>query len=61
MRAVSAVVLQRDVSLSRRVFHWFLSQDESEGKRAGYFKSNGLSILASTLLVCSVCETAADI
>lgn len=51
MHAVSAVVLQRDVSLNRRVFHWFLSQDESAEKQAAYFKTNGLQLLTDTLLV----------
>lgn len=53
MRAVSAVVLQRDVSLSRRVYTWFLSADESTQNQGEYFKQHGLEPLATTLQVCS--------
>lgn len=49
VRSVSAIVLHRDVSLSRRVYTWFLSADESSEKQVAFFKENGLDILATTL------------
>lgn len=52
VRAVSAVVLQRDVSLSRRVYTWFLSADESAQNQGEYFRKHGLEPLSSTLQVC---------
>lgn len=51
VRAVSAVVLQRDVSLSRRVYAWFLGADESIDTQKEYFKKHGLEPLSTTLLV----------
>ncbi|BEI90230.1 uncharacterized protein CcaverHIS019_0303000 [Cutaneotrichosporon cavernicola] len=49
VRAVSAVVLNRDVSLSRRVYTWFLSADEASEKQVSFFKEHGLNVLATTL------------
>lgn len=49
MRAVSAVVLHRDVSLSRRVYTWYLSADEAPEKQVAFFKEHGLDLLATTL------------
>ncbi|KAL1409508.1 hypothetical protein Q8F55_003491 [Vanrija albida] len=48
-RAVTTVVLARDVSLSRRVYAWFLGTNESAEERVKYFKANGLSLLTETL------------
>lgn len=42
-------MLHRDVSLSRRVYTWFLSADESPEKQIAFFKEHGLDILATTL------------
>jgi len=51
VRAVSAVVLQRDVSLSRRVYTWLLSGDDSKEAQVAYFRANGLELLSRTLKV----------
>lgn len=45
-RAVAAVVLQRDVSLSRRVYSWFLGKEGTEA----YFARHGLDLLHEVLL-----------
>lgn len=50
-RAVASVVLQRDVSLSRRVYTWLLSGDENKEKQVAYFKAHGLNLLSRTLKV----------
>lgn len=49
VRAVSSVVLHRDVSLSRRVYTWYLSADEAPEKQVAFFKEHGLDLLATTL------------
>ena len=51
VRAATAIVLQRDVSLSRRVYTWFLGTDESTAQQAEYFKTHGLDLLCGTLEV----------
>lgn len=48
-RAVTTVVHARDVSLSRRVYAWFLGTAESAEDRIKYFKANGLALLSETL------------
>ncbi|TXT04269.1 hypothetical protein VHUM_04267 [Vanrija humicola] len=48
-RAVTTVVLARDVSLSRRVYAWFLGTAETSEDRVKYFKTNGLALLTETL------------
>lgn len=50
VRAASGVVLQRELSLSRRVYTWFLGTDDNHEAQAKYFQSHGLGILSSTLL-----------
>lgn len=49
VRAVASVVLQRDVSLSRRVFTWFLGTADTSEEQVGYFQQHG-EILATVLL-----------
>ncbi|WRT65559.1 uncharacterized protein IL334_002504 [Kwoniella shivajii] len=49
IRAACGVVLQRELSLSRRVYTWFLGAGESPSDQIRYFNENGLEILASTL------------
>ncbi|WVQ94532.1 hypothetical protein IAU59_001611 [Kwoniella sp. CBS 9459] len=49
VRAASGVVLQRELSLSRRVYTWLLGTAESSSEQIAYFKEYGLELLASTL------------
>jgi hypothetical protein len=51
MRAVVNVVLQRELSLSRRVYTWLLGPEETSEKQVGYFRRHGLELLAPTLEV----------
>jgi hypothetical protein len=51
VRAASAVVLRRDLSLSRRLFSWLLGPSESSEEQVVYFRKNGLDLLASSLKV----------
>jgi hypothetical protein len=51
IRAASSVVLQRDVSLSRRVYSWLLGTEEAPAAQMEYLKANGLELLAETLHV----------
>lgn len=51
IRAACAVVLQREVSLSRRVYTWLLGKDESPEKQVAYFRTYGLELLAKVLKV----------
>lgn len=51
IRAACAVVLQREVSLSRRVYTWLLGKDESAEKQVAYFRTYGLELLAKVLKV----------
>lgn len=51
MRAACAVVLQREVSLSRRVYTWLLGKEESPEKQVAYFRTYGLELLARVLKV----------
>lgn len=48
VRAVSGVLLQRDASLSRRVYAWFL-KGETSSEQVAYLQ-NGLDTLLSVLL-----------
>jgi hypothetical protein len=52
VRAACSVVLQREVSLSRRVYTWLLSKEESPEKQVAYFRSYGLELLSQVLKVC---------
>ena len=51
VRAACAVVLQREVSLSRRVYTWLLGKGESPEKQIAYFRTYGLEILSKVLKV----------
>ncbi len=51
VRAAAAVVLQRDLSLTRRVYTWFLGPEEASYKQVEYFRQNGHDLLAATLRV----------
>lgn len=55
MRATIAVVLQREISLSRRVYAWLLGGGDTAEARAAYLKMHGLDLLAETLQVSSHC------
>ncbi|WVF67091.1 hypothetical protein IAT40_001836 [Kwoniella sp. CBS 6097] len=49
VRAASGVILQRELSLSRRVHTWLLGTAETPAEQVAYFKEYGLELLASTL------------
>lgn len=49
VRSVSAVLLQRDASLSRRVYAWFLGRGETSADHVDYFTQQGLETLAAVL------------
>ncbi|KAK8861428.1 hypothetical protein IAR55_002247 [Kwoniella newhampshirensis] len=49
MRSACGVVLQRELSLSRRVYTWLLGSGESSEEQMIYFKQHGLELLAATL------------
>ncbi|WWC97086.1 hypothetical protein V866_003964 [Kwoniella sp. B9012] len=49
MRAAIGVLLQRELSLSRRVYTWLLGTRELSAEQIAYFRENGLEILSSTL------------
>lgn len=57
MRAVSAVVLQRELSLSRRVYTWLLGPDETSDKQMLYFQQYGLDLVTDSLQVSDVPTT----
>ncbi|ODO06352.1 hypothetical protein L198_01584 [Cryptococcus wingfieldii CBS 7118] len=50
MRAVTDVVLQKELSLSRRVYTWLLGPGDTPTDQLRFFKSHGLDLLASTVL-----------
>ena len=50
-RVAIGVVLQREISLSRRVYTWLLGPDESTDKQLEYFRQNSLELLVTTLQV----------
>lgn len=52
LRAAIAVVLQRELSLSRRVYTWLLGIEETSDAQITHFKRYGLDMLSSTLQVC---------
>lgn len=45
------MVLQREVSLSRRVYTWLLGKEESPEKQISYFRTYGLDLLVTVLQV----------
>ncbi|KAL0242321.1 hypothetical protein I308_105950 [Cryptococcus tetragattii IND107] len=49
--SVSSVVLQKELSLSRRVYSWLLGTSEAPNDQIDYFKTYGLDLLSSTLLL----------
>ena len=49
MRVATGVVLQREISLSRRVYTWLLGPDETSDKQVAYFQQNSLDLLVSAL------------
>lgn len=51
VRAACDVVLQREVSLSRRVYTWLLGKDDSPEKQVAYFRTYGLDLLSKVLKV----------
>lgn len=51
MKAVVAVVLRRDLSLSRRLYAWLLGTDDNSDAQVAYLKQHGLSLLHRALKV----------
>ena len=51
IRAASAVVLQRELSLTRRIYTWLLGSAEESDKQVAYFTQYGLDLLVTTLHV----------
>jgi hypothetical protein len=49
LRATAGVVLQRDISLSRRVYIWLLGSGDTSEQQIYYFKQNGHDQLAALL------------
>lgn len=49
--SVTSVVLQKELSLSRRVYSWLLGTSEAPNDQTDYFKTYGLDLLSSTLLL----------
>ncbi|WVR03946.1 hypothetical protein IAU60_000945 [Kwoniella sp. DSM 27419] len=50
MRAASGVVLQRELSLSRRVYTWLLGPGDTSTDQVDYFKKYSITLLSGTLL-----------
>lgn len=50
MRSASAVVLRRDLSLSRRLYTWILGPDENPDHQVSYLCANALDLLRVSLL-----------
>ena len=51
LEAAAGVVLQRDISLSRRVYTWLIGTAETSEEQIAYFEENGLSLLIESLTV----------
>jgi hypothetical protein len=51
MRAATAVVLRRDLSLNRRLYTWLLGPAEKSEQQIEYFKNHALGLLKETLCV----------
>lgn len=49
LRAAFDVLLQRDISLSRRVYTWLLGTAETSEEHIAYFQQNGLDALVAAL------------
>ncbi|EIW69034.1 hypothetical protein TREMEDRAFT_71761 [Tremella mesenterica DSM 1558] len=50
VRSATSIVLQRDISLSRRVYSWLLGAGETPSEQVDYFRQHGLDLLCRTLL-----------
>ncbi|WVW80007.1 hypothetical protein I302_101980 [Kwoniella bestiolae CBS 10118] len=50
MRAASGVLLQKELSLSRRVYTWLLGPGEGPEEQIVHFQKHGLELLSTTLL-----------
>lgn len=50
-RAAMGVVLQREISLTRRVYTWLLGSDETSEGQIAHFNQYGLDLLSSTIIV----------
>jgi hypothetical protein len=53
MRAVTGVVLRRDLSLSRRLYTWLLGSSDSPDTQMAHLREHGLDLLRSALKVCT--------
>lgn len=51
VKAASGIVLRKDLSLSRRVYHWFLGTSEESTKQIIHFRSHGLRLMTRSLKV----------
>lgn len=51
MRAVTGVVLRRDLSLSRRLYTWLLGPSDHSDAQVAHLKEHGLDLLKSALQV----------
>lgn len=51
MRAVTGVVLRRDLSLSRRLYTWLLGSSDSPDSQMAHLREHGLDLLRSALKV----------
>jgi hypothetical protein len=49
LRAAFDVVLQRDISLSRRVHTWLIGTSETSEEQIGYFRTHGLDAVCHAL------------
>ncbi|KAI9513117.1 Dopey, N-terminal-domain-containing protein [Russula earlei] len=49
MRAVTSVVMRRDLSLNRRLYTWLLGSDENSEQQIAYLRSHSLELLKTTL------------
>lgn len=50
MKAMSTVVLRKDLSLSRRLYTWLLGSSEDPTQQIEHFASHGLDLLQHSLL-----------
>lgn len=58
--AVVGVVLQRDISLTRRVYSWLLGSSETSETQVEFFKQNGLDSLSALLQLEMRGDTSSD-
>nr|ODN87338.1 hypothetical protein L203_03611 [Cryptococcus depauperatus CBS 7841] len=50
VRSAANVVLQKELSLSRRIYTWFLGPGETSQEQMDYFTTHGLNLLSTSLL-----------